>query len=158
MNPFLELIKWLLRLSNHTLPAIALGQSFFPVLWIGIFCQCGSGYGSGSRSRALATKNLKIFTAEKSLYTVFGSKIAIYIFLGLHKGRPSYRGSLSSLEREHLATSKLEFSLLLWVILALLDPDPDPNSQCGSGTSRQNECESGSTALLFPKEKVFYKL
>jgi hypothetical protein len=32
------------------------------------------------------------------------------------------------------STSKLEFSSLLWVILALLDPDP--YSQCGSGSSR----------------------
>jgi hypothetical protein len=44
----------------------------------------------------------------------------------------------SSHKRKHLGsrTSKLEFSSLLWVILALLDQDPDPYPQSGSGSSR----------------------
>jgi hypothetical protein len=60
---------------------------FQPVLWINIgfiadpdpalFCQCGSGFGS--RSRVWMTKNLENITA------------AIYLSLGLHKGRPSSR-------------------------------------------------------------------
>jgi hypothetical protein len=48
--------------------------------------------GSGSRSRVLMTKNRKKFTTEKKLY--FWIKITIYLSLGLHKGRSSYRRSL----------------------------------------------------------------
>jgi hypothetical protein len=46
-------------------------------------------------------------------------KYTFTLYLGLLKGRPSYRRSLQ--------TSKF-FSLfiLLWVIFDLLDPDPDP--------------------------------
>jgi hypothetical protein len=39
------------------------------------------------------TKKLKKITAEKKL-NFFGSKTAIYLSLGLHKERPSYRRSL----------------------------------------------------------------
>ncbi len=42
------------------------------------------------------------------------------------------------------STSKVEFSSLLWVILALLDPDPYPNPD----PAIQNECGSGSTTLV----------
>jgi hypothetical protein len=65
-----------------------------------IFCQCGSGYGSGCR--VLMTKNWKKFTTEHFL-TFFLSKIAIYLSLSLHEGRPSYRRSLHPLKSEHLA-------------------------------------------------------
>jgi hypothetical protein len=37
-------------------------------------------------------------------------------------------------QKKTSSTSKREFSALLWVILALMDPDP--YSQCGSGSSR----------------------
>jgi hypothetical protein len=41
------------------------------------------------------TKNLRRKkTAKKFVYIFFLSKIAIYLSLGLHKGRPSYRRSL----------------------------------------------------------------
>jgi hypothetical protein len=66
--------------------------------------QCGSGYGS--RSKVLMTKIWKKFTVEIK-FIFFWSKIAIYLSLGLHKGRPSYRRSL------HPSTLKLEFSSLL---------------------------------------------
>jgi hypothetical protein len=39
------------------------------------------------------TKNWKKFTAGK-FFILFSTKIAIYLSLGLHKGRPSYRRSL----------------------------------------------------------------
>jgi hypothetical protein len=39
------------------------------------------------------TKNWEKITAEMK-YIFSGSKIAIYLSLGLHKGRPSYRRSL----------------------------------------------------------------
>jgi hypothetical protein len=40
------------------------------------------------------TKNLKKFTAVKLFLILFGSKIAIYLSLGFHKGHPSSRRSL----------------------------------------------------------------
>jgi hypothetical protein len=60
--------------------------------------------------------------------------MAIYLSLGLHKGRPSYRRSLrgSALKSEHPELQNIKvlyFFSILWVIFALLDPDPDPATQ-----------------------------
>jgi hypothetical protein len=49
---------------------------------------------------------LKKKTAEIFVTILFGSKIAIYLFLGHHKGRPNYTRSLQPslpLKREHPA-------------------------------------------------------
>jgi hypothetical protein len=43
----------------------------------------------------------------------------------------------------------LNFFLLLWVILALLDPDPEPDSENGSGST--DLIESGSNTDPDPK-------
>ncbi len=58
---------------------------------------------------------------------LFCLKLAIYLSPGLHKGRPSYKRSLST--------------------LALLDPDPDCES--GSGYGSRDPIESGSTTLIY---------
>ncbi len=83
---------------------------------------CGSGWGSsiskesgsGSGSRVWMTNN-------------FWSKIAIYLSLGLLKGRPSYRKSLQP-SKDNIQHFKkcilLTFFLISWVIFALLDSDP----------------------------------
>jgi hypothetical protein len=47
----------------------------------------------GSGSRVFTTKKWEKFTAEKNLIFLL-SKIAIFLSLDLHKGRPSYRRSL----------------------------------------------------------------
>ncbi len=69
------------------------------------FISSGSGSGSSilgwipiririqSGSRALMSKNWQKITAEKN-YIFLGSKTTIYLSLGLHKERPSYRRSL----------------------------------------------------------------
>jgi hypothetical protein len=82
--------------------------------WIPIRIQSGSG--------VFMTKNWK-----KNL-KFFGSKIAIYLFLGLHKGRSSYMRSL------HSSTSKHENSELLNIYVGNFCPlDPDPgNTACNS--------------------------
>ncbi len=80
------------------------------------------------------TKNWKKITAEKFLFYFFGSKTTIYLSLGLHKERSSYRKSLQFSKEaiHHFKHELLNFLLLLWVIFALLDPDqltrlnPDP--------------------------------
>ncbi len=72
-------------------------------------------------------KNWKKFTAENFYFI---SKTIIYLSLGLHKGRPSYKKAFSSQKRTS-SNSNHEityFFLLLWVIFALLDPDPVPNT------------------------------
>jgi hypothetical protein len=63
----------------------------------------------------------------------FWSKIAIYLSLGLHKGRPSYRRSLQPSKEniQHIKRWNLLFNncfLFLCAIFALLDPDPDPGT------------------------------
>ncbi len=83
-------------------------------------------------------KNLQL--KKKNIF--FLSKTTIYLSLGLHKGRPSYKRSLQ-LKREHPTLQNLKFLknfLLLWVIVALLVPDPD--SKYGSGST--DLIESGS--------------
>jgi hypothetical protein len=56
---------------------------------------------SESESSVLMTKNLR--------KTKTKTKTAIYLSLGLHKGRPSYRsGQPSALKREQLALQKMK--------------------------------------------------
>ncbi len=54
--------------------------------------------GSGSRVLITKTKNWEKFTAEKNVI-FFGSQIAIYLSLGLHKGRPIFSRSLQPSKR-----------------------------------------------------------
>ena len=87
-----------------------------------ILGQCGSG--SGSRSRLLMTKICKIFQLEKK-FKFFWSKIALFLSLGLHKGRPSYKTNLqpSKGNTQH-------------------------QNQCGSMRIHADPCGSGSTTLV----------
>jgi hypothetical protein len=70
----------------------------------------------------------------------------------LHKGRPSYNRSLQ-LSKENIQNFKtwhLNFFLLLWVILAL----PDPESEYGSGST--DPIESGSNSDPDPQPCIFW--
>ncbi len=72
--------------------------------------------------------------------------IAIYLSLGLHKIRPSYRRSLqpSKEKIQHAALQKMKFIncfLFFWAIYALLNPDPDPNCESGSGYGSRGPTE-----------------
>jgi hypothetical protein len=77
------------------------------------FIKCGSGssilaeYGSGSntvRIQRFDEQKWKTFTAEKIF--LIKKKIAIYLSLGRHKGRPSYKRSLQPSEEniQHFKT------------------------------------------------------
>ncbi len=88
-----------------------------PVIIIFFFItyfESGSGsiilahYQSGSGSRVLMTKNLQL--GQK--FNIFLIKIAIYLFLGLHKGRPSYGRSLQPSKRT-FSSSKHEISIFV---------------------------------------------
>jgi hypothetical protein len=75
------------------------------------------------------TKTKKKLTAGKLFYIFFGSNIAIYLSLGLHKGRTSYTEKPSSLKREHPALQNMKILYFFYIcgyIFALLDPDTDP--------------------------------
>jgi hypothetical protein len=86
-----------------------------------VFIFSGSGSrGIGSRSIRIRIQQLNNITAAK-IFFFFKSKTAIYLSLGLYKVCPSYK-------RGHPTH---DFFLLLWVILALLDPD----SEYGSGST-----------------------
>ncbi len=64
------------------------------------------------------TKNFKKITVEKKLKKFLGSKSTIYLSLGLHKGRPSYRRSLrlSKENIQHFKTWNFLIFSTLWVI------------------------------------------
>ncbi len=119
-----------------------------------IFCQCGFGYGSGCR--ILMTKNWKKFTAVHFL-TFFWSKIAIYLSLSLHEGRPSYRRSLHPLKSEHLAFQTWIFfsfvghfgppgsgSVFPMRIRVQIQPTKMNADSCGSGSRSRSTTLSGN--------------
>jgi hypothetical protein len=63
----------------------------------------------------------------------FKTTIAVYLSLGLHKRRPSYRRSLQP-PKENIQHFIYCF-LFYWVIFTLLDPDLCGNYQCGFETT-----------------------
>ncbi len=72
----------------------------------------------------LTTKIDKKLQLRKN--SIFLSKTAIYLSLGLHKGS-KLQEKPSALKREHPALKNMKFLklfLFLWVIFALQDPDP----------------------------------
>ncbi len=72
-------------------------------------------------------QNLKKKIQRKFFFIFFWSKIAIYLFLGLDKGHPSYRRSLQNVQhfkKWNLLTFFYFCGLFLWAFFALLDPDP----------------------------------
>ncbi len=143
--------------NYHKKPGLSIETTLFVFFcrvldphWSGssIFPNCGSGDPIPNPGFWRPKITIK-FTAVKFFHIFFITKIAIYLSLGLHKGRTSYRP-----QKRTSSTAKHEnsfFFLYLWVILALLDPDPDPATHidadpCGSG--------SGSKTLLFWKTKT----
>jgi hypothetical protein len=63
------------------------------------------------RIQGFDDQKLKKITAEKNLI-FFWSKLAIYVPLGLHKGRPSYRRCIQSQRKRTSSISKQEISWL----------------------------------------------
>ncbi len=110
---------WWLTESLNLDPGLLVNRDPDPGLdvWCRIFIRIsswnqGCGYAfisSGSGSRVLMTKNLKKLQLEKKL-NFFWSKTIIFLSLGLHKERPSYRRSLQ-LSKEAIQTSKHELKI-----------------------------------------------
>jgi hypothetical protein len=74
----------------------------------------------------LKLKKFYSFTAGNLIY-IFLIKIAMYLSLGLHKGRPRYRRSLQpSKENIQQNMNILYFFSIFVAYFALLHPDPDP--------------------------------
>jgi hypothetical protein len=70
-------------------------------------------------------KNLQL----KNKFDISFPKISIYLSLGLHKGRPSYREKPSALKMENPAIQNMKFLNfflihVLGINSGLLDPDP----------------------------------
>ncbi len=107
--------------------------------------------GSGSGSSILDWKLIHIqgfddqklgkITAKKN-FIFFWSKIAIYLSLGLHIGRPSHRRSLQPSKENIQHFKTWNFFFILRVIFTPLDPGPDPKS--GSRSTDLIESGSGS--------------
>ncbi len=97
-----------------------------------LFTEPGSVYRSGSR--VLMTKTWRKYSWNFIIFLI--KKNAIYLSIGLQKGRPSYKPS--ALKREHPVLQKIKFIscfIFFGVIFAL--PDPDPQHCCyhlGMGT------------------------
>ncbi len=120
-----------------------------------IFSNCGSG------SRVWWPKNEKKLQLEIQL-SFSWSKIAIYLSLGLHKGRPSYRRSLQPSKEniQHFKTWKLCIFFYFygsflpsWIRIRNLNADPDPATQINADPDPKpchlmSTQESTSTHLL----------
>ncbi len=91
----------------------------------------------------------KIYSRKKIFFLI--SKIAIYLSLGLHKGRPSYRRSLHPQKRTS-STSKHEISSLFPTFVGHFCP---PRSGSGSNTDADPKywAENGS----FPTAHTFMR-
>ncbi len=62
----------------------------------------------------------KIGKIHLKCFSFLGSKIAIYLSLGLHIGRPSYRRSLQLPKREHPALEKMKFLIFFFFCRSFL--------------------------------------
>ncbi len=106
-----------------------------------------------TKIRIQAFDDQKKFTTGKKLKFVW-SKIAIYLSIGLYKGRPSYRRSLQHLEREHPAPENMKFLNFLYFCGSFARWDPVPDSESGS----TDLIESGSEMLIFRRRLSCKKL
>ncbi len=113
------LFSWSLRKRNHRF-------SIFP--W-SVSHPIGSRSGSSIIGRIPIRPKIEKKLQQK-ISDIFGLKIAIYSYVGLNKGRPSYRRSLQP-AKENIQHFKIKtwnfFFSFLWVIFALPDPDREPD-------------------------------
>ncbi len=135
-----------LSASSPCIPPQGLSQQSIPVSSVvDPHCfHCGSGSSifltmriwirtqiqiRGFDDRKLKKKNYRY--SWKFFYIFFWSKIAIYLSLSLQA-----TGKVFIPQKRTFVTSKLEFSSLLWFILALLDAEPYFQCWSGSRSSR----------------------
>jgi hypothetical protein len=97
-----------------------------------------------SGSTVLETKNSKKIIAEK-YFLCFFTKIAIYLSLGLHKGRPSYRKNLQPSKENIQHFTTLNFFTFFYFLGHFFPP--------GSGSGSTDLTESGSNPD--PKKRLF---
>jgi hypothetical protein len=88
----------------------------------------------------LIVKKLKKKLQLENFLIYFGSTIAIYLSLGLHKGSHKLQEKPSALKREPPALQNMNilyFFLYLWVIFAFLDLGQDPATQLNADPDPQ---------------------
>ena len=88
--------------------------------------------------RVFTTKKKKC-TAEKKIALFLIKKTTIYLSLGLHKGRPSYKKKPSDLKREHPALQNMKYFFFSTFVGNFCPP--------GSGSTDLIESGSGSETL-----------
>ncbi len=92
------------------------GSSILGWIPVPIRIQIQSGF------RVLMAKNWKNLELRNFIIFLL-SKVAFYLFLGLHKGSPNYRRSLQPPKKNSQHFNTWNFFLFLCVIFSLLDPD-----------------------------------
>ncbi len=97
----------------------------------------------------------KIYSC-KFFFKMFGSKIAIYLSLGLHKGGTSYRRrlQLSKENIENFKTWKFLTFFYICVIFALLDPDPGTRINADPQPCFLPPCPVESLNKRIPTKKI----
>ncbi len=117
-----SVLKPVFRIRIHL---IRYGSGSSILGWIPIRIQFGS--------RVLMTKNWKKIHSWKRKLIFFTSKTTIFLSLGLHKGRPSYRRRLQ-LSKENIQHFKTWIFLIFFYFygtflpswIRILNTDPDP--------------------------------
>jgi hypothetical protein len=83
----------------------------------------------------------------------FWIKTTIYLSLGLHKERPSYKSSLQLSQKMPSNTSKHELLKKFSTFVGHFCPlDPDPDSESGSGST--DPIKERSATLQFPDQLI----
>ncbi len=127
--------------STHPLQLMLFRISFSAINYIYIFIVSRDRQALNRPSLfmnfTLAVFNFKTPASKGRLWFIFIKKIAIYLSLGLHKGRPSYKRSLrpSKENTQHFKTWNLIFSIFVGFFCP-------PRSESGCGST--DLIESGS--------------
>ncbi len=107
--------------------------------WSSILGQCGSGY------RMLMTKTCTILQLKTKSYCLI--KNCNLFILGLHEGRPSYRGSLQPSKKENPALQNMRFlQIFIFFVGHFCRP--------GSG-SRRRKSHRGWSALVSMRIRIY---
>jgi hypothetical protein len=100
------------------------GNKLTAMLWIRTWLQCETG------SSVLMTKIVNFTTEKQSSF--FLSKIAIYLSLGLHEGRPSYWRSLQPSNKNIQHFKSMTFLYFFSNFVGHLCPPGSDQNQSGS--------------------------
>ncbi len=119
---------------------------------------CQGHHGEGLHKLQVQDRGC-LYSWRQFYWISWFSITTLYLSLGLHRGRPSYKRSLQ-LSKENIQHFKTWFYIffpLFWVIFALLDSDPDSEYESGSGSTDQIESGSNSVPDRNPAPQVYHR-